>query len=225
LLGEHGVLANEQLILALPKGRILDEAVPLMRRAGISLEPTFDDPDERQLRFRTNHPELDVIRVRSFDVPTFVAFGAAHLGITGADDLMEFDYPEIYAPLDLGIGRCRLVVAGPREDAGRDDFRRLSHVRIATKYPEITRRYFTARGIQAECIKLNGAVELAPGMGLSRQIVDLVQTGSTLKANNLVEIEEIARITSRLIVNRTALKTRTEQVSAWIDRFREAVDA
>lgn len=219
------MLANERLVLALPKGRILDEAVPVMRRAGIALEAAFDDPDERQLRFRTNHDELDVIRVRSFDVPTFVAFGAAHLGITGADDLMEFDYPEIYAPLDLGIGRCRLVVAGPREDVGHDDFGRLSHIRIATKYPEITKRYFAARGVQAECIKLNGAVELAPGMGLSRQIVDLVQTGSTLKANNLVEIEEIAEITSRLIVNRTALKTRTEQVNAWIDRFREAVDA
>jgi ATP phosphoribosyltransferase len=219
------VRANERLVLALPKGRILDEAVPLMRRAGIELEPAFDDPDERQLRFRTNHDELDVIRVRSFDVPTFVAFGAAHLGVTGADDLMEFDYPEIYAPLDLGIGHCRMVVAGPKEDAGRDDLGRMSHIRIATKYPEITRRYFAARGVQAECIKLNGAVELAPGMGLSRQIVDLVQTGSTLKANNLVEIEEIAAITSRLIVNRTALKTRTEQINGWIERFREATDA
>ena len=219
------MLTNERLVLALPKGRILDEAVPLMCRAGIELEAAFDDPDERQLRFRTNHDELDVVRVRSFDVPTFVAFGAAHLGITGADDLMEFDYPELYAPLDLGIGRCRLVVAGPAEDAGHDELGRLSHVRIATKYPEITRRYFAARGVQAECIKLNGAVELAPGMGLSRQIVDLVQTGSTLKANNLVEIEEIAAITSRLIVNRTALKTRAEQVNGWIDRFREAARA
>jgi ATP phosphoribosyltransferase len=219
------VLSNERLVLALPKGRILDEAVPLMRRAGIELEPAFDDPDERQLRFRTNHDALDVIRVRSFDVPTFVAFGAAQLGVTGADDLMEFDYPEIYAPLDLGIGRCRLVVAGPAEDVGHEELQRLSHIRIATKYPEITRRYFAARGVQAECIKLNGAVELAPGMGLSRQIVDLVQTGSTLKANNLVEIEQIAAITSRLIVNRAALKTRTEQVNDWIERFREAADA
>lgn len=213
--------ANERLVLALPKGRLLDEAVPLMRRAGIELETAFDDPDERQLRFRTNHDELDVIRVRAFDVPTYVAFGAAHLGIGGADVMMEFDYPELYAPLDLGIGRCRLVVAGPAEDAGRDDLGRLSHIRIATKYPEVSRRYFAARGVQAECIMLNGAVELAPGLGLSRQIVDLVQTGSTLKANNLVEIAEIAAITARLIVNRTALKTRAEQVNGWIDRFRE----
>jgi ATP phosphoribosyltransferase len=215
------VRANERLVLALPKGRLLDEAVPLMRRAGIELETAFDDPDERQLRFRTNHDELDVIRVRAFDVPTYVAFGAAHLGIGGADVMMEFDYPELYAPLDLGIGRCRLVVAGPAEDAGRDDLGRLSHIRIATKYPEVSRRYFAARGVQAECIMLNGAVELAPGLGLSRQIVDLVQTGSTLKANNLVEIAEIAAITARLIVNRTALKTRAEQVNGWIDRFRE----
>ncbi len=217
--------ANERLVLALPKGRLLDEAVPLMRRAGIVLEPAFDDSEDRQLRFRTNHDELDVIRVRAFDVPTFVAFGAAHLGVAGADVMKEFDYPEIYAPLDLGIGNCRLVVAGPKEDAGRDDLGRLSHIRIATKYPEITRKYFAARGVQAECIELNGAIELAPGLGLSRQIVDLVQTGSTLKANNLVEIEEIARITARLIVNRAALKTRTEQVNTWIERFREAVDA
>ncbi len=217
--------ANERLVLALPKGRILGEAVPLMRLAGIEIEPAFDDPEERQLRFRTNHDELDVVRVRSFDVPTFVAFGAAHLGVTGADDLMEFDYPEIYAPLDLKIGHCRLVVAAPKEDLGRDDPRRWSQVRIATKYPEITRRYFAARGVQAECIKLNGAVELAPSMGLARQIVDLVQTGATLKANGLVEIEQVAEITSRLIVNRAALKTRTERVGHWIERFREAADA
>jgi ATP phosphoribosyltransferase len=217
--------ANERLVLALPKGRILDEAVPLMRRAGIEIEPAFDDPDERQLRFKTNREALEIVRVRSFDVPTFVAFGAAQLGVTGADDLMEFDYPDIYAPLDLKIGYCRLVVAGPAEDAGRDDPQRWSHVRIATKYPEIARRYFAQRGVQAECVKLNGAVELAPGMGLSRQIVDLVQTGATLKANDLVEIEEIARITARLIVNRAALKTRSDEVGYWIERFREAVDA
>ncbi|MGH6982305.1 MAG: ATP phosphoribosyltransferase [Stellaceae bacterium] len=219
------VLANERLILALPKGRILEETIRLTRGAGIEIEAGFDDPDDRQLRFRTNHDELDVIRVRAFDVPTYVAFGAAHFGVAGADVMMELDYPELYAPLDLGIGKCRLVVAGPKEDSGRDDLGRLSHIRIATKYPAITRKYFAARGVQAECIMLNGAVELAPGLGLSRQIVDLVQTGSTLKANNLVEIEEIASITARLIINRTALKTRTEQVNNWIERFREAADA
>ena len=216
---------NETLVLALPKGRILDEVLPVVRRAGIEIEPAFADPDERQLRFATNHSGLDVIRVRNFDVATFVAFGAAHLGVAGNDVLMEFEYPEIYAPLDLKVGRCRLVVAAPAEDAGRDDPSRWSHVRIATKYPEITRRHFARRGVQAECIKLNGAMELAPRIGLSRQIVDLVQTGSTLRANRLVEIEHIADITSRFIVNRAALKTRAEEVTAWIERFREAADA
>jgi ATP phosphoribosyltransferase len=216
---------NEALILALPKGRILGEVTPLVRRAGIEIEPAFDDPDSRQLRFTTNHDRLNVIRVRNFDVAGFVAFGAAHLGVAGNDVLMEFDYPEIYAPLDLEVGHCRLVVAAPAEDAGRDDPSRWSHVRIATKYPEITRRHFAARGVQAECIKLNGAMELAPSLGLSRQIVDLVQTGATLKANGLVEIERIADITSRLIVNRAALKTRAEEVAGWIERFREAAHA
>jgi ATP phosphoribosyltransferase len=216
---------NETLVLALPKGRILGEVIPLVRRAGIEIEPAFDDPDSRQLRFATNHPGLDVIRVRNFDVATFVAFGAAHLGVAGNDVLMEFEYLDIYAPLDLKVGRCRLAVAAPAEDAARDDPARWSRVRIATKYPEITRRHFARRGVQAECIKLNGAMELAPSLGLSRQIVDLVQTGSTLRANGLVEIEHIADITSRFIVNRTALKTRAEEVTGWIERFREAADA
>ena len=213
--------ANEKLILALPKGRILKEAGPVFAAAGIVPEAAFADPDARQLRFATNHPDLDIIRVRSFDVATFVAFGAAHLGIAGADVLMEFDYPEIYAPIDLGIGKCRLAVAEPVEMAGRDDPRRWSHVRIATKYPEVTRRHFAARGVQAECVKLSGAMELAPSLGLSHRIVDLVDSGRTLKDNGLVEIEHIADITSRFIVNRAALKTRPEQVGHWIDRFRE----
>ena len=216
---------NEPLVLALPKGRILSEVLPVVRRAGIEIEAAFDDPDTRQLRFATNLPGLDVIRVRNFDVATFVAFGAAHLGVAGNDVLMEFEYPEIYAPLDLGVGHCRLVVAAPAEDAGHDDPARWSHVRVATKYPEITRRHFAARGVQAECIKLNGAMELAPRIGLCRQIVDLVQTGSTLRANGLVEIELIADISSRLIVNRAALKTRAEEVGGWIERFREAANA
>jgi len=216
------VLGNETLILALPKGRILDEVVPVVRRAGIEIEREFDDPDTRKLRFKTNLPGLDVIRVRNFDVATFVAFGAAHMGVSGSDVLMEFDYPEVYAPLDLNVGKCRLAVAAPVEDLGRDDPSRWSHVQIATKYPEITRRYFAARGVQAECIKLNGAMELAPGMGLCRRIVDLVATGRTLKENGLVEIETIAEISSRLIVNRVALKTRSAELCSWIERFREA---
>jgi ATP phosphoribosyltransferase len=221
----QAIRTNETLVLALPKGRILGEVVPLLKHAGIEIEREFANEESRQLRFSTNHAGLDVVRVRNFDVATFVAFGAAHLGIAGNDVLMEFDYPEIYVPLDLKVGRCRLVVAAPRELVGQDDPTRWSRVRVATKYPEITRRHFAERGVQAECIKLSGAMELAPTLGLCRRIVDLVQTGATLKANGLVEIERIADITSRLIVNRAALKTRPQDVCGWIERFREAADA
>lgn len=216
---------TDRLVLALPKGRILDEAMPLVRAAGIEPEPDFDNPKSRALRFRTNHSHIDIIRVRSFDVATFVAFGAAQLGVAGNDVLMEFDYAELYAPLDLGIGKCRIAVAEPVALAGTDDPTRWSHIRIATKYPRITARHFAARGVQAECIKLNGAMELAPSLGLCRLIVDLVSTGSTLRANGLVEVEHIADVTSRLVVNRAALKTRPDEMAGWIERFREAADA
>jgi ATP phosphoribosyltransferase len=218
-------VANDKLVLALPKGRILKELGPVLARAGVRPEPAFADDEARQLRFATDDPNLDIIRVRSFDVATFVAFGAAHLGVAGNDVLMEFDYPEIYAPVDLGIGRCRISVAEPTALSAGDDPGRWSHIRVATKYPEITRRHFARRGVQAECIKLNGALELAPGMGLCQRIVDLVSTGKTLAANDLVEVERIAEVTSRLIVNRTALKTRPRELARWVERFREAVDA
>ena len=216
--------ANEPLVLALPNGRILGEVMPLLGRVGIEPEPAFADERARQLQFETNVPNFSVIRVRSFDVATFVAFGAAHLGVAGNDVLMEFEYPEIYAPLDLDIGHCHLAVAEPREMVAQDDPARWSNVRVATKYPEITRRHFAARGVQAECIKLNGAMELAPRLGLCRRIVDLVSTGQTLKANGLVEVERIADVTSRLIVNRAALKTRADELNGWIERFRAAVE-
>jgi ATP phosphoribosyltransferase len=214
---------SDPLIMALPNGRILDEVMPLLRRIGVEPEPAFDDPASRQLRFRTSDPGLDLIRVRSFDAATFVAFGAAQLGIAGNDVLMEFDYSEIYALLDLDVGHCRLAVAATADALGQADIGRSSHVRVATKYPEVTRRHFAARGIQAECIKLNGAVELAPKLGLCHHIVDLVQTGATLEANGLIEIEPIAEVSSRLIVNRPALKTRPEEVGTWIELFRAAV--
>jgi len=221
----NAVRPEDKLVIALPKGRILDEAMPLVRAAGIEPEAAFDDPKSRLLRFTTNHPHMDIIRVRSFDVATFVAFGAAHLGIAGNDVLMEFDYPEIYAPLDLGIGKCRLSVAEPDDVAAGDDPRRWSHVRIATKYPEVTRRHFAARGVQAECVKLNGAMELAPSLGLCSRIVDLVSSGATLVANGLKEVEVIAEVTSRLIVNRAALKTRSDEMTGWIESFRKACRA
>jgi ATP phosphoribosyltransferase len=217
--------ANELFVLALPKGRILSEAMPLLKRAGIEPEPDFANDNSRALRFKTNRSELEIIRVRSFDVATFVAFGAAHLGVAGNDVLMEFDYPEIYAPVDLGIGRCRLSVAEPAELSATDDPSRWSHIRVATKYPNITRAHFAARGVQAECIKLQGAMELAPTLGLCRRIVDLVSSGATLKANNLVEVETIAPVTSRLIVNRSAMKTYPREIGDWVERFRAAAEA
>ena len=216
---------TQKLVIALPKGRILKEAMPLLRRAGVEPEAAFDDPNSRLLRFTTNSPDLDIIRVRSFDVATFVAFGAAQMGIAGNDVLMEFQYPEIYAPLDLGIGRCRIAVAEPAAMLAGDDPGRWSHIRVATKYPGITRRHFGARGVQAECIHLNGAMELAPSLGLCRRIVDLVSSGETLRANGLVEVERIADVTSRLIVNRAAAKTRPGHLAGWIERFRGALDA
>jgi ATP phosphoribosyltransferase len=217
--------ANNRLTLAVPRGRILGELTPLLARADVEPEAAFADEDARQLRFATNQPALEIVRVRSFDVATFVAFGAAQLGVAGNDVIMEFDYPELYAPVDLKIGQCRLSVAEPREIGERDDPARWSHIRIATKYPRITRRHFARRGVQAECITLSGAMELAPGLGLCRRIVDLVSSGATLAANDLVEVEEIARISARLIVNRAALKTRPKEMAGWIDRFREAADA
>ena len=222
--GEGGEEAAEALVMALPNGRILGEVMPLLHRIGIEPEPAFADPASRQLRFTTSDPGLDLICVRSFDVATFVAFGAAQLGVAGNDVLMEFDYSEIYAPLDLDIGHCHMVVAAPADWVGHEDPRSWSHLRVATKYPEIARRHFAARGVQAECIKLNGAIELAPLLGLCRHIVDLVQTGATLKANGLVEIEHIADVSSRLIVSRPALKTRPEEVGRWIERFRAVTE-
>ena len=217
--------ANDNLVLALPAGRILDEVMPVLGRAGIVPDDSFINGDTRRLIFETNLPELTIIRVRSFDVATFVAFGAAHLGVAGKDVLMEFEYPEIYAPLDLKVGHCRIAVAEPADLAATEDPSRWSHVRVATKYPEVTRRHFAKRGVQAECIKLNGAMELAPALGLCPRIVDLVSTGATLRAHGLVEVEHVADVTSRLIVNRAALKTRPDQISGWVDRFRDAVAA
>lgn len=214
----------EELVIALPKGRILKEVMPLIRAVGIEPEPAFDDPDSRLLQFKTNHPHISIIRVRSFDVATFVAFGAAQLGVAGNDVLLEHGYPEIYAPVDLNIGHCYLAVAQLADMEDDKDPARWSHVRIATKYPNLTHQFFASQGIQAECIKLSGAMELAPGLGLCRRIVDLVSSGATLKANGLVEVEKLLDITSRLVVNRAALKTRSVELNGWIEKFRTVVD-
>lgn len=213
----------EPLIIAVPKGRILAEALPLLARAGIEPEPSFSDESSRALSFATNIAGLSLIRVRAFDVATFVAHGAAQIGLVGSDVLLEFAYPELYAPVDLGIGRCRLSVAEPAALAEADDPRGWSHVRVATKYPGVTRRHFEARGVQAECVKLNGAMELAPQLGLASRIVDLVSSGRTLRDNGLVEVEVIAEVSARLIVNRAAFKTRAGAIVPLVERVRAAV--
>lgn len=211
------------IVIAIAKGRIQDELVPLMQKIGIVPEPAFFDNGERQLQFAVNNSNISIIRVRSFDVPTFVAFGAAHLGVAGSDVLMEFDYPDLYTPLDLNIGHCRLSLAAPENIDNDNSMLRASHIRVATKYPNITNRYFADRGIQAECIKLSGAMELAPKLGLAPYIVDLVSSGRTLVANGLKEVEVIAKVSSRLIVNRAAFKTQNKELSGIIDKFHKVL--
>lgn len=209
-------------IIALPKGRILKELAPLLKEAGIVPEADFFDDDSRKLKFSTNLKGLEIIRVRAFDVATFVAYGAADFGIVGSDVLEEFSYDEILSPLDLGIGKCRLSVAAPADQTQNIDSG-TSHIRVATKYPNLTQNHFAARGIQAECIKLSGAMEIAPALDLAGHIVDLVSTGSTLKANGLKEVETVMEISSRLIINRSAMKTRPLAMKDWITRFETAL--
>jgi len=216
-------MSEKKLILAVPKGRILEELTPLLESCGIVPEADFTSKRSRKLQFATNHADLDIIRVRAFDVATFVAYGGADLGVVGSDAIEEFSYNELYAPVDLNIGRCRLSVAMPNEEAAQEDKSRHSHIRIATKYPNLTARHYAKAGVQAECIKLNGAMEIAPALGLCRHIVDLVSTGSTLKANGLTEVETILEISSKLVVNRTAMKTNPERIGQWVQAFQTSV--
>jgi ATP phosphoribosyltransferase len=193
-----------------------------MHAAGIEPEAAFFDDASRALLFATNDPAISIIRVRAFDVATFVAHGAAQIGIVGSDVIDEFDYSELYAPVDLGIGRCRISVAMPH---GVPDDVNGGHIRVATKYPGTTSRYYHARGIQAECVKLNGAMELAPSLGLSGRIVDLVSSGKTLAENGLVETAIISQVSARLIVNRAAYKMMSGTIPAMVQRFRELTGA
>jgi ATP phosphoribosyltransferase len=206
------------LTLALPKGRLLDPALTLLASAGIG----GLDLDSRRLLLVDGARELRFIFLKPADIPTYVLYGAADLGIAGKDILAEQE-PDVYEPLDLGFGFCRLVVAEPRELWERDDPARWSWVRVATKYPVLTERYFSERGIQVEMIRLDGSIELAPLVGLAERIVDLVQSGETLRANGLVEVAEIMSSTARLIVNRASLKTAHARVSALIDAMRQGV--
>lgn len=210
----------QKIILALPKGRIYEELAPRLGALGIVPEKDFFDPQSRKLRFSTKRADLDIIRVRPFDVATFVACGGAHLGVVGSDVIKEFSYSDLYAPVDLGIGRCRLALAAPQDTDAMTLLARSSHIRVATKYPHITQHFFAAKGIQAQCVHLNGAMEIAPALNLAPFIVDLVSSGDTLRANGLVEVETLLEVSARLIVARTALKTAPSILNPLIEAFR-----
>ena len=206
------------LTVALPKGRLLDPALQLLSAMGIQgLEA-----DTRKLLLADAERDLRFIFLKPADIPTYVQYGAADLGIVGKDILAE-QQPDVYEPVDLGFGFCRLVVAESRELWERDDPAKWSWVRVATKYPTLTERYFSERGIQVEMIRLDGSIELAPLVGLAERIVDLVQSGETLRANGLVEVAEIMTSTARLIVNRASLKTAHARVNALIAAMRQEV--
>lgn len=213
---------EDLLTIALSKGRILEQALPLLARAGV--KPKDDPANSRKLILDTNRADTKLVILRATDVPTYVQFGAADLGIAGKDVLMETDGAGLYELLDLGIARCRLVVAEPADLAAGDDPQAWTRLRIATKYVNITKRHFAAKGIQTDIIKLYGSMELAPLSGLSDRIVDLVSTGKTLKANGLVEVEHIADISARLVVNKAAMKMKAVAVKKLVAGLREAVE-
>lgn len=206
------------LTLALSKGRIYDEAIELLGRIGI--EPTVDPGKSRKLIVPTNRKDLQFLIIRASDVPTYVEYGAADLGVAGKDVLAEYDANGLYEPIDLGIARCRLMTAGP---AGMEAFKPGSRPRVATKYVKTAHRYFASQGIQAEIIKLYGSMELAPLVGLADCIVDVVDTGKTLVANGLQPYELIMEISSRLILNKAAMKMKHAEVTGFLAEIRQAL--
>jgi ATP phosphoribosyltransferase len=209
---------TQPIVMALTKGRILDEVMPLLEQAGIRLLEDYSK--SRKLIFDTNMPGLRIMIVRGSDVPTYVEFGSADLGVVGKDLLMEYGEGAFYEPLDLGIARCRLMTAAPvgaKPPRGR--------VRVASKFVNIARRYFAEQGLQTDIIKLNGALELAPSMGLADWIVDIVDSGNTLRANGLEPLELIADISSRIIVNKAAMKIKHAELSDLLTGIEAAVSA
>lgn len=208
---------NDELILALSKGRILEETAPLLKAAGITLG---EDPEtSRKLIFTTQNPKVKVIIVRASDVPTYVQYGAADFGIAGKDVLQEHGGAGLYQPIDLNIAKCHLAVAAPKGFDYKNAVRKGARLRIATKYVQAAREHFASKGVHVDLIKLYGSIELAPLVGLSEAIVDLVSTGNTLKANDLVEVEHIADISSRLVVNQAALKLKRDMLQPILDAF------
>ncbi len=212
---------TDYLTFALPKGRIMQDSMELFARVGITC-PEMDDPG-RKLVFENATDRLRFMAVRAQDVPTYVEHGCADLGVAGKDTLLEQER-DLYEPLDLQFGYCRLVVAEPKALRQEDDPAGWSNIRVATKYPNVTEKYFAAKGVQVEVIKLYGSIELAPLVGLAERIVDLVSTGGTLRENGLVEVETIAEVTSRLIVNRASLKTKHRRITRLIDDLEAVIE-
>ncbi len=211
---------SDYLTFALPKGRIMQDSMELFAKIGITC-PEMENAG-RKLVLENKKDKLRFMAVRATDVPTYVEYGCADIGVVGKDTLLE-QGKNLYEPVDLKFGYCRLVVAEPKELLRQDDPASWSNIRVATKYPNITERFFSAKGIQAELIKLYGSIELAPLVGLSERIVDLVSTGATLKENGMVEVETIAEITSRLIVNRASLKTKHARIAPLIEALEKVV--
>lgn len=218
----RGIQHNDVIAIALPKGRLLTPVAALFEGMGITCLREF--ADSRRLICEDTDRQLQFLTLKPTDIPTYVEHGAADMGIVGKDQLLE-QHRDVYEPLDLRFGACRLVVAEPAELRKQDDPHSWSHLRLATKYPNLAEAYFTRKGIQADIIKLHGSLELAPLVGLAERIVDLVETGQTLKENGLVEVEEITRSTARLIVNRASLKTKYRRVQELIEQMRKQVEA
>lgn len=212
-----------KIIIAIPRGRIIGELKKILMKTTFAPEAEMFDNKSRKLTFLSKNKDINFIKVRAFDACTFVAFGAAQIGIAGEDVIKEFDYSEIYAPIELNIGHCRLSVAALKTLLKKEDPETWSNIRVATKYPNISKEYFANKGIQVEAIKLNGSMELAPSLNMCRRIVDLVSTGATLKANGLKEIDEIMKIQSKLIINRSAFKTNNKKIQSIMDEFKSLI--
>ena len=212
-----------KIIIAIPRGRIIQELKEILIKTSFAPENELFDDSSRRLTFFSKNKKINFIKVRAFDACTFVAFGAAQIGIAGEDVIREFNYSEIYSPLELNIGHCRLSVAALKSLLKKEDPKTWSNIRVATKYPNISKVFFANKGIQVEAIKLNGSMELAPSLNMCRRIVDLVSTGATLKANGLEEIEEIMKVQSKLIINRSAFKTNNELIQDIVNEISELV--
>ena len=212
-----------KIIIAIPRGRIIKELKAILMKTTFAPEAEMFDDKSRKLTFLSRNKNVNFIKVRAFDACTFVAFGAAQIGIAGEDVIKEFDYSEIYAPVELNIGHCRLSVAALKTLLKKEDPETWSNIRVATKYPNISKEYFANKGIQVEAIKLNGSMELAPSLNMCRRIVDLVSTGATLKANGLKEIDEIMKVQSKLIINRSAFKTNNNKIQMIMDEITSLV--